>query len=96
MINLMLRFEDETQAVELLAAYRRDGAWITASHSHALDVIGQVVTVPAVIDPDTGDVMAPPVMDPRFHVNLRLLVDVPPAGLGPYIVNPSHPARVWA
>lgn len=96
MIGLMLRFEDEAEAVAVLATYQRDGAWITASHSHALDVIGSVVTVPAVIDPDTGDVMAPPVMDPRFHVNLRLLVDAPPAGLGLFIVNPSHPARVWA
>ena len=38
-----LRFPDEATAKTLLADYlAEDGAWITASHSHALDVIGEI------------------------------------------------------
>jgi hypothetical protein len=38
-----LRFPDEATAITVLAAYRtEDDTWITASHSHALDVIGEI------------------------------------------------------
>lgn len=38
-----LRFPDEATAKTLLADYlTEDGTWITASHSHALDVIGEI------------------------------------------------------
>jgi hypothetical protein len=38
-----LRFPDEATAKTVLADYlAEDGAWITASHSHALDVIGEI------------------------------------------------------
>ncbi len=96
MIDLMLRFETEAEAANLLAAYRLDGAWIAASHGHALDVVGPVVVVPAVADPATGKFTAPPVMDERFHVNLRLLDGEVPASLEAFTVHPAQPARVWA
>lgn len=82
MIDLMLRFADEDEAAAVLAAYRADGQWLLASHEHALDVIGPVVSVDA--------------SDPRFHLNLRLLAGDAPAGLKAHIVNPAQPARVWA
>lgn len=96
MIDLMLRFADETEAAQALAAYRQEDQWITASHGHALDVIGPVVIVPPVIDPATGEIITPPVMDNRFHVNLRLMDGPAPAGLDAYTVYPTDPARVWA
>lgn len=96
MIDLMLRFADKEEASNALAAYRLDGQWLTASHTHALDVIGPVVTTPAVLDPQTGVETTPAVIDQRFHVNLRLLNGGAPAGLAPYTVNPAQPARVWA
>jgi hypothetical protein len=37
-----------------------------------IDCIGQIVTTPAVIDPETGDVVSPAVVDEHFHVNVRL------------------------
>ncbi len=38
-----LRFPDESTAKIVLADYlAEDGTWITASHNHALDVIGEI------------------------------------------------------
>jgi len=38
-----LRFPDEATAITVLADYRtEDDTWITASHGHALDVIGGI------------------------------------------------------
>lgn len=37
-----LRFPDEATAKTVLADYLTEDAWITASHSHALDVIGEI------------------------------------------------------
>jgi hypothetical protein len=38
-----LRFPDEATAITVLADYRtEDDTWITASHAHALDVIGEI------------------------------------------------------
>jgi hypothetical protein len=38
-----LRFPDEATAKAMLADYlTEDNTWITASHSHALDVIGEI------------------------------------------------------
>lgn len=96
MIDLILRFPDEATAAGKLATYRRDGQWLLASHSHALDVIGPVVIVQAVYANDNGSLISPPVIDDRFHVNLRVLAGNAPAGLGPYTVAPSSPARVWS
>lgn len=96
MIDLMLRFADEAEAAALLAAYRQEGQWITASHDHALDLIGSVVTTPAVIDQSTGETVTPAVIDPRFHVNLRVLSGPSPAGMEAHAVSPAQPARVWA
>lgn len=42
-----LRFPDEATGMVVLAAYRtEDGDWITASHDHALDVIGEISEMP--------------------------------------------------
>ena len=37
-----------------------------------IDTIGPIVTTPAVIDPETGDVVTPAVVDNHHHVNVRL------------------------
>ncbi|CAK9003874.1 Transglycosylase-like protein with SLT domain, partial [Durusdinium trenchii] len=56
------------------------GDWITSRAGiYELDLIGSVVTAPAVYDgdpdPETGDqtIVTPPVRDERFHANLRLV-----------------------
>lgn len=96
--DLMLRFDTEEQAISALPMLRSEDAWITASHCHALDPIGPVVTTPAVLD-DAGEVVTPAVMDTRFHANLRLLPGADPAiaaAATPFAVTPADPARVWA
>jgi len=69
--------------------------WLTASHAHALDPIGPIVTAPAEVD-EEGNVITPAVVDEGFHVNLRVLSGDTQAGLEPYTVHPAEPKRVWA
>lgn len=74
------------------------GYWITAGDGWALDVIGPVVTTPGQYD-DEGEEIAPPVIDGRFHANLRTvsqeIADSVPAGVV-VTPEPGTPVRVWA
>lgn len=45
--------------------------WVRASHTHALDPIGAIVKVRAVIDA-RGEVVTPAVLYAGWHANLRL------------------------
>jgi hypothetical protein len=69
-------------AADLLDA---DGNPITASHTHALDVIG-IIYIP-------GDELTPPVAIPGWHVNY---IGELPGGWSQYVVTPEQPVRVWA
>lgn len=42
MIGLMLRFESEPEAREVLSQFLFEGEWALASHAHALDPIGPI------------------------------------------------------
>lgn len=88
-----LRFTDEDQAITVLARFRAEGAWITASHVHALDPIGPLVLEQAVTDEDTGEVVVPAVADARYHVNL--LLAEPDPGLAGFETHPVTPRRGW-
>jgi hypothetical protein len=65
---------------------------ITASHTHALDVVG-VITIGGEYDPETGEVLAPPTVLDGWHVNY---VGELPDGWEEFVVSPENPARVWA
>lgn len=65
---------------------------ITASHAHALDVIGPIYRG-GEWDPETGEVITPPTLLSGWHINY--LGDLP-EGWGQYVVQPKNPARVWA
>lgn len=105
MMDLMLRFDTEEQAIAAMPMLRGvdeagTGVWLTASHHHALDPIGPVVTTPAVVD-DEGNVVTPAVVDDRWHANLRLSDACPDcdaimAAVEGFTVNPANPVRVWA
>lgn len=96
-----LKFHDEATAISVLSQFRgpdQDGneIWITASHTHALDVVGTIykptgVTLPS-SEPGMPDFpeMAPV---PGFHVNF---IGELPAGATPYVVEPANPSRVFA
>ena len=69
--------------------------WITGTADFAFDAIGPVTVDPGTVD-DEGEVIVPPIIDGRFHGNLRCietLAALVPEGL---IVNPDDPVRVWA
>lgn len=88
------RFPDESTGMAALEAsglLTEDGEYITASHDHALDVIG-AITRGGEWDPETGDVITPPEVLPGWHVNFR--GDVP-AEWAEYAVTPITPVRKW-
>lgn len=90
-----IRFPDETTGwIELGNAGLLDADRnpITASHTHALDVIGPIY-VGGEWDPETGEVITPPTLLDGWHVNLA--GDLPD-GWDSYVVSPEHPSRVFA
>lgn len=100
MIDLMLRADDEATLAAALPMLRDGGVWVTASHHHALDLIGPVEIAPATLD-EAGGIVTPATLDERFHLNLRLRDDCPDceaiqATAAPFVVTPGDPARVWA
>ena len=92
------RFPDESTGIAALdaaglIATDEDGAqqFITASHNHALDVIG-TISRGGEWD-EEGNVITPPELLPGWHVNYR--GEVPDEWLQ-YAVWPEQPVRVWA
>ena len=94
-IGPFFRFPDEaagTAALEAAGLLNEDGSFITASHTHALDVIG-VITRGGEYDPETGDVIVAPEVLDGWHVNYQ---GVLPDGWEEFAVYPANPVRVWA
>ena len=89
------RFPDEATGIAALEAaglLTDDGFPITASHTHALDVIGTIVRG-GEWDPETGEVLAPPTLLGGWHVNY---IGELPDGWEEYVVSPEQPVRVFA
>lgn len=89
------RFPDEvTGRIELDNAglLDADGEPITASHTHALDVIGEI-RVGGEWDPETCEVITEPTLLEGWHVNY---IGELPEGWEQYVVSPVNPVRVWA
>ena len=66
---------------------------LLSGHNIAIDEIGTVVLVEAVIDID-GNVTTPPVLATGFHVNL--IHPDPPEALDPHLVMVNSPFRIFA
>jgi hypothetical protein len=89
-----IRFPDaETGMKALDDAGLLDGdqQFITASHNHALDVIG-TITRGGDWDEEGNVITAPTVLD-GWHVNYSGEL---PEGWEQYAVQPQQPVRVWA
>jgi len=88
------RFPDEATGMAALDAaglLTEDGKFITASHHHALDVLG-IIQRGGEWD-DEGNVITPPTVLHGWHVNYQGEV---PEGWEQYAVTPQNPVRVWA
>ena len=88
------RFPDEATALAALGAaglLTEDGDLITASHTHALDVIG-TISIGGEYDPETGDVIVAPEVLDGWHINFAGEL---PDGWEQYVVEPANPVRVW-
>ena len=68
------------------------GELITASHTHAIDEVGTIYEDGS-YDPETGEVLTPPVALDGWHVNA---MGIAPEAWDPYLCIVNHPARVFA
>ncbi len=92
-IGPFFRFPDEATgmaALEAAGLLTEDGDPITASHQHALDVIG-TISRGGEWD-EEGNVITPPEVLDGWHVNY---VGEVPDGWEQYAVSPEQPVRVW-
>ena len=90
----MFRFPDKEAgmaALEAAGLLTEDGGFITASHTHCLDVIGAIVRGGEW--DDEGNVITPPEALDGWHVNYQGEL---PDGWDAYAVYPANPVRVWA
>lgn len=104
--TLHLRAGDEETLAGALPQLRgaaMDGSpcWLVSGPHHVFDAIGVLVLTPPAVDPVTGDVTAPAVLDTRWHANLRVDGAHPDhdailVACGPYTVVPTEPRRVFA
>ena len=93
-IGPFFRFPDEATgmaALEAAGLLTEDGEFITASHNHALDVLGPIQRG-GEWDDETGEELTPPEVLPGWHVNLQGEV---PDGWAQYAVTPMSPVRRW-
>ena len=89
------RFQSRAQFRTLAAAeglITADDELITASHTFAIDEIG-TITKGGEYDPETGEVITPPVALAGWHVNY---IGELPEAWEEFLVTPQHPVRVWA
>lgn len=73
--TLRLRADTEAaliSALPMLRAVDAAGApcWLTAGPVCDLDVIGPLALTAPALDPDSGEVVTPAVVDERFHINV--------------------------
>jgi hypothetical protein len=89
-----LRFPDESTwtAAATEAGFITDDTLAAYTHDRAIDVVG-IILIGGTYDPETGDVITPPVVLDGWHVNYQ--GDLPDAWKQ-YVVNPEQPVRVWA
>lgn len=96
--TIYLRADSLEDFIEALPAdwiSTEDGQIIAYTDKYALDLIGKIVTVPAVAD-EEGNITTPAEYDNRFHANLKLNgIDLPDS-LKSLQVEVSSPSRDFA
>jgi len=102
MIDMYLRTDTEAGMARALPFARGvdengSGVWITATHDYSLGLIGPVVTTPGTYDAEGNEISAP-VIDLRFHANLRCKPEIAEMVPGTIVIVPAPktPAVRWA
>ncbi len=88
------RFPTRNQFRTLAAAeglITDDDELITASHTHAIDEVGTIYEG-GEYDPETGEVITPPVALSGYHVNT---IGLAPEAWDQYLVVVNSPARIF-
>ena len=95
MQTYFLKFADEAEAIQNLAAFRNEDQWLTYKDGANLDVVGTIYKPTGVTLTD-AEGMQYPEMAPLsgFHVNI--LSDGFDEALAAFVVYPASPSRVWA
>lgn len=105
MIDLCLKFQVEQQANEVLvetgiATLDEETGSLISNSGFAVDVIGKMFKqsseTETFTDSDGNDYTVPKLEELEgWHVNVRC-IDIVPAGVQEYKVEPKTPMRVWA
>ena len=99
MLDLYLRANDEAEAKLALPDFLdAAGNWLLATPQWAFDPVGGIIATQPVFD-GAGGLVAPAVMAPGWHANIRLLDANLLAVLqstGLLIDPPNTPSRGWA
>ena len=70
-----------------------DGTMVAYSHDHAIDVIGVLYERDSAVYDDEGEMVAPPVPLPGWHVNTQ---GIAPEDWDQYLVYPYRPQVAWS
>lgn len=95
LVDVFLR-ADTPAALAAACPYLVDdeGGWVLSGDSFAFDPIGPVVLVPGIYD-DEGNEVTPPIVDDRFHANLRCTPEIAAQVPEHIKVLPDTPVRAW-
>lgn len=93
MIDVLLRFEDEAEFKRELNFLIKDGTPLNSKDFY-IDVIGAATIKEGVYDAG-GNILYDPIVDSRWHVNIRCSVLMSLTLPDKYKVNPINPIRGW-
>jgi hypothetical protein len=92
-VTTYLKFTDEAQAIEVLANFRQDDAWITHKDGTDIDVIGLIFQPTGVmLEGEEGPVPEMAALE-GYHVNM---IGPVPEAVKPHVIPaPQQPVRVF-
>lgn len=94
MIDLHIRTNDVESLISICPFLYGEDNWITSGDGFAFDPIGTVIQEPGIYD-EEGNQLTPPIIDERFHANLRCTKEIADQVPESIRVIPDHPVRVW-
>lgn len=95
MIDHMLRFLDKEEFLEVVYfAFNSDGEFLNDTIEYSFDTIGKVCIEEGEFN-EKDELIKPPVIDDRFHINIRCTETISQKIPNKYKVTPDTPIRTW-